>query len=453
MNMDMVATGDHDLYVGGMWWFAEFFELLKANMQDKFKEKLKYRYDYRGSDHSAFLPTGVTTISLRTGAPLTRELDDEHPEYHRPGDAPNTIRPELLAWSAEYHIDIIRFLADTRENLFDPRFKSNFIHKDAVVADLHCDSISRYMQGEDLSKDNPKGHIDIPKMKQGALDLQVFACYVGPPSNDLEKYQAATKVFKQIEAVHQLVEENPADLELILYEHHLRRLSGTRKTGIIIGIEGGYAIENNLRLLRSFYRSGVRLMTLTHWLATDWADASGDKESLNGGLTEFGEDVVKEMNELGMIIDVSHVHEETFWDVIEVSDAPIVASHSCCRALSDHHRNLSDKMLKALAKNRGVIGINFLPMFLDIGNEDNVDIKTVVDHIDHVVKVTGNCNHVGLGSDFDGISRTPLGLENVSKLPAITAELHRRGYKASDIRKILGGNFLRVLQKVCREKT
>ncbi|NOR15531.1 MAG: M20/M25/M40 family metallo-hydrolase, partial [Candidatus Aminicenantes bacterium] len=364
MNMDMVATGDDDLYVGGMWWFAEFFDLLKENMQDRFKDKLNYRLDYRGSDHSAFLSKGVTSISLRTGGVLTRKLDDEHPEYHRPGDAPNTIRPELLAMSAEYHIDIITFLAKTRENMFNPMYKSNFIHKSSVVADLHCDTISRSLEGEDLSQDNAKGHIDIPKMKQGALDLQVFACYVGPPENELEKHQAATRAFKQIDAVHQLIEENPEDLELILYADHLRRLRGTRKTGILIGIEGGYAIENDLRLLRSFYRSGVRLMTLTHWLATDWADASGDKEPLNGGLTEFGEDVVKEMNKLGMIIDVSHVHEETFWDVIKASDSPIVASHSCCRALSDHHRNLSDKMLKALAKSGGVIGSNYFPMFL-----------------------------------------------------------------------------------------
>lgn len=238
-------------------------------------------------------------------------------------------------------------------------------------------------------------------------------------------------------------------------------------------------------------------MTLTHWSRTDWADASGDEKAEFGGLTEFGEKVVKEMNRLGMIIDVSHVHDETFWDVIKITDSPIVASHSCCRALCDYHRNLSDEMLTALAKNEGVIGINYLPDFL---NEEHskmtnnlwmettkkyglpadyrelmkadpekikkffqeyqkkseelrktlppVDVKTVVDHIDHVVKVTGKADYVGLGSDFDGIGSTPAGLEHMGKISNITKELFARGYKERDIRKILGGNFLRVLRRV-----
>jgi membrane dipeptidase len=238
-------------------------------------------------------------------------------------------------------------------------------------------------------------------------------------------------------------------------------------------------------------------MTLTHWTRTDWADASGDAAAELGGLTEFGTEVVQEMNSLGMVIDVSHVHDETFRDVIRDTQAPVVASHSCCRALSPHHRNLSDEMLRALAKNRGVIGINFMPGFLNAEVEKKetelldevakkhglegdyraimraepekrdlvmkeyesrvekfrltlpaVNVKTLVDHIDHVVKVTGNANHVGLGSDFDGISATPAGLENVGKLIAVTEALQRRGYKEDDIRKILGGNFLRVFEAV-----
>jgi membrane dipeptidase len=275
------------------------------------------------------------------------------------------------------------------------------------------------------------------------------------------------------------------------------RIRNSGKTGILIGIEGGYAMENDLDLLRTFYRNGVRMMTLTHWNRTDWADASGDAKAEWCGLTEFGENVVKEMNKLGMIIDVSHAHDETFWDVVRVSASPIVASHSCCRALALHHRNMSDEMLKALAKNGGVIGINFSPGFLNAEIEKKqtdllaqiakkyglpadyreimkadpdkgkalfaefqakwaetketlpaVDIKTLVDHIDHVVKVTGSVDHVGLGSDFDGISGTPAGLEDVGKLMNITKELAVRGYKEGDIRKILGGNFLRVFNAV-----
>jgi len=229
--------------------------------------------------------------------------------------------------------------------------------------------------------------------------------------------------------------------------------------------------------------------------------ASGDPEPANQGLTEFGEQVVREMNRLGMIIDLSHSHDETFWDVLKITDHPVVASHSCCRALSDHHRNLSDKMLKALAKNGGMVGINYLPDFLKAENnikiqdlraellekyglpQDQrelmradseirrkfnqefrekarvlreslpvVDVKTVVDHIDHVVEVTGNSNHVGLGSDFDGIGTTPVGLEHTGKLVNITTELYHRGYKDSDIKKILGGNFTRIFRKVCGDR-
>lgn len=454
MNMDMVGLGDEDLFVGGMWEFSDFYDLIKENMSEDLKTKLHYRLNYRSSDHRSFIRKGVTSISLRSGNPLTRELDDEHPEYHYPGDTLDIIQPELLQLAAEYHQEIISFLADTKENLLDPIHHTNFIHKDSTLVDMHCDTIGRFLEGQDLARDNSQGHIDIPKLKKGAVDLQIFACYVAPPQNETQKNQAANRAFDQIDAVHQLINENPDDLLLVLDPVDLRQLRGTRKTGVFIGIEGGYAIENDLRLLRSFYRSGVRLMTLTHWTHTDWADASGDPEPTYWGLTEFGEKVVQEMNQLGMIIDVSHAHEETFWDVIKLTDSPIVASHSCARALSDHHRNMSDEMLKALAKNGGVIGINFYPEFLNAGDDENstslVDVKTVVDHIDHVVKVTGKADYVGLGSDFDGIGSPPVGLENVGLMANITAELVKRGYEDADIRKILGGNFLRVFREVSR---
>ncbi|MBN1271669.1 MAG: M20/M25/M40 family metallo-hydrolase [Candidatus Aminicenantes bacterium] len=452
INSDMVGCGDKDLVVGGMWEFEELFDIGKKGLRKEFQDRLKFRFDYRGSDHSAFLRKGVKAISLRSGEDRTRELDDEHPEYHKPGDTSAIIQAELLQQAAGYTLDIVRTLANTPLNLMDSLMWAHYLHKSATVVDLHCDTIGRALHGIDLSQDHKNGHIDIPKLKQGAVDLQVFACFVGPPQDELEKHQAANKAFAQIDAVHKLVEENPESLILAMSPNDLRQLRGTRKTAILIGIEGGYAIENELSLLRSFYRSGVRLMTLTHWLDTDWADASGDEKAELGGLTEFGEKVVEEMNRLGMIIDVSHVHDETFWDVIRCSKHPVVASHSCCRALSDHRRNLSDDMLKALAKNGGVIGINFLPEFLDNEKGKKVDAATVVDHIEHVIKVTGNANHVGLGSDFDGISSTPENLEHIGKLVHITEELVRRGYNESDIHKILGGNFLRVFNKVCGDQ-
>ena len=497
INIDMVGTGDTDLWVGGLMEFADLFDIVKEGLEPDIQAKLKPRNYYRGSDHSSFLKKGLPWISLRSGNPLTPELDDEHPEYHQAGDKPEYIQPELLELAARYHYQVLTHLANTNKKLLDPMFFTRFIHRDANVIDTHCDTIGRYLAGEDLAKDLPTGHIDIPKLKKGSVDLQVFACYVAPPQNETEKITAAKRAFDQIDGVHRLVAENPNDLGLVLEPRDVAVHKNEGRVGVLIGIEGGYAIENDLSLLRSFYKSGVRLMTLTHWTRTDWADASGDEKPELGGLTEFGEKVIKEMNKLGMVIDISHVHDETFWDVISISDRPVVASHSCCRAISSHFRNLSDDMLKALAKNGGVIGINFMPGFLnaELGKKQDeaaieiatryglpaetrlwfeadpqkrekaqaefkvktaeiektmgpVTLKTVVDHIDHVVKVTGSCNHVGLGSDYDGIIDPPKGLENIGKIMAITEELKARGYKEEDIRKILGENFLRVFQRV-----
>ena len=497
LNVDMVGTGDSDLLVGGMYEYGRFFDIAKAGLDAETLKKLRPRLNYRGSDHSAFWAKGVTALSLRTGEILTEKLDDEHPEYHRPGDRPELIDPELLRLAAQYHIDVIRVLAVSKEKCLDPRFRAEFIHKDAAVVDLHNDTIGRFIEGEDLRQDLPKGHIDIPKLKRGGVDLAVFACFSGPPADELEKGRAANKIFGQIEALRRLVEQNPGDLEIVRGAADFSRRRNSGKAGVLIGIESGYAIENDLDVLRAFSRAGVRLMTLTHWTHSDWADASGDATAERCGLTGFGEQVVREMNKLGMIIDVSHAHDETFWDVLRVSSAPVVASHSCCRAICDHHRNLTDDMLRALAKNEGLIGINFSSGFLSAEYQKKeqefwgeiagklglpadydaamkadpeatkkadaefearlpsfrkslplVDVRAVVDHIDHVVKVTGDADHVGLGSDFDGISDPPAGLEDAGRLAAVTAELLRRGYTESDIRKILGGNFLRVFQAV-----
>lgn len=497
INIDMVGTGDEDLWVGGLYEFSEMWDIIREGLDPALQKKLNARLQYRGSDHTSFSRKSVPWISLRSGNPLTPELNDEHPEYHQPGDKPEYIRPELLEEAANYHYQILTWLANTDRQILDPRFFTRFIHRDATVIDMHCDTISRYMDGEDLTRDLPTGHIDIPKLKRGSVDLQVFAAYVAVPRNEAEKHAAAKRAFDQVDAIHKLVRENPNDMALVRDPGEVVPLKSLNKTGVLIAIEGGYAIENDLSLLRSFYRAGVRLMTLTHWNRTDWADASGDEKAELGGLTPFGEDVVREMNRLGMIIDVSHAHDETFWDVLRVSTKPVVASHSCARSLSDHFRNLSDDMLKALAKNGGVVGINFAPGFLnsaldkkqtealaeiaakygmpaDMGAWDKVDgslrgkaladlrarmaefeksvgvvdVKTLVDHIDHVVQVTGSADYVGLGSDFDGIGSTPKGLEDIGRITAISDELRARGYKEADIRKILGENFLRVFEVV-----
>ncbi|MBN2264406.1 MAG: M20/M25/M40 family metallo-hydrolase, partial [Candidatus Aminicenantes bacterium] len=382
LNLDMVGTGDGDLLVGGMTEFAELFEIAKRGLDEETVARLKPRPNYRGSDHTSFWSKNVPAISLRSGEVLTSELDDEHPEYHKPGDGPGIIDAELLRQASQYHLDILAHLAARREDLLDPVHRTLFLHRDATLVDMHCDTINRAMAGEDLALDLPKGHIDIPKLERGAVDLQVFACFSPPPANEAEKFQAGNKVFAQIEAVRGLVEKNPDQLALVLSPQDLGRIRNT-KTGVLIAIEGGYAIENDLALLRAFHRAGVRLMTLTHWTATDWADASGDPEPVHGGLTAFGEKVVAAMNELGMIIDVSHVGDETFRDVLRLSTAPVVASHSCCRALAGHHRNLSDKMLQALAEKNGVIGINFWPGFLQDGydaRQTEIFAKTAADH-------------------------------------------------------------------------
>ncbi len=378
--------------------------------------------------------------------------------------------------------------------------KFDQLHYNAFVTDLHCDAIMRYLRGSNLAQNLKDGHVDIPKLKAGGIDLQVFACFSPPPKTEKERLQSAKKVLRQIDAVYRLIEANQEELSLITSFEQIDAAMKEQKIGVLIGIEGGYAIENDLALLRDFYRLGVRIMTLTHWTHTDWADASGDTVVTFDGLSPFGEEVVKEMNRLGMIVDISHVHDQTFWDVIRVSTKPVVASHSCCRALSNHHRNLSDDMLRALAQNGGMIGINFEPGYLKVEfwNERNrlrkelakkyglpqtrearkkadpkklelyyqelnaqlnrlikkyqIDVKLVVDHIEHVIKVTGSVDYVGLGSDFDGISTTPFGLENASQLPNITKELVNRGYSKEDIEKILGKNFLRVFKQVCERQ-
>jgi membrane dipeptidase len=321
-------------------------------------------------------------------------------------------------------------------------------------------------------------------MKEGGLDAAFFAAYV--PAKYANK-GAAAYCMTIMETIHEMVDKYPAWARFASSTSDIREAKKEGKRAILIGIEGGHAIEDSLELLRAFYRFGARYMTLTHFNTNNWADSSGDAPKHNG-LTPFGKTVVLEMNRLGMLVDVSHVSDKTFWDTIETSKAPIIASHSSARALASHVRNMSDDMLKAMAKNGGVVMVNFYPVFLsdEVAAADKerdkklaaeiaalkaqdppegavfdagvaklyaanplppVSYTRIADHIDHIVKVAG-IDHVGIGSDWDGITSTPAGMEDVSKLPNLRAELEKRGYSETDIHKIMGENFMRVFAEV-----
>jgi len=357
----------------------------------------------------------------------------------------------------------------------------------SVTVDTHADTPSEFLDHPfDLGALNTRGHFDYPRMKAGGLDAEFFAAYV--PAKYANK-GAAAYCMKIMETIHEMTDAYPAWVRFATSTAGIRAAAADHKRAILIGIEGGHAIEDSLDLLRAFYRFGARYMTLTHTNTNNWADASTD-EAKHNGLTPFGKQVVLEMNRIGMLVDISHVSDKTFFDAVEVSKAPVIASHSSSRALAGAKRNMTDDMLRALAKNGGVVMVNFYPAFLSdevaaAGKAREEKIKTdvaalkakdpnegseyqegmrkllaanplpkiswtlIVDHIDHMVKVAG-VDHVGIGSDFDGIPEVPLGMEDVSKMPAIRQELVRRGYSDSDVRKIMGENFMRVFAEAER---
>lgn len=370
------------------------------------------------------------------------------------------------------------------------------IHNDATVCDLHCDTLMRCLRGYELGDRNVEGHIDLPRLADGGVDLQFFACWPNPdflPRGDGDIDSSAYQVGRMIDAFYVELDRNPDSLGLATNAAEARELITRGKIAGVLAIEGGHAIENSLDKLRGFYNRGVRYMTLTWNNSNDWADAAaevGESEVSHGGLTDFGREVVMTMNELGMIVDISHVAESTFWDVMELTSDPVIASHSCAYSLCPHYRNLTDRQLRAIAANNGVVGINFYAGYLDStyaktmeeipktykaqfdsleeiygGNREllwrarrqiyaratqdiSVNLETLVDHIDHVAHVAG-VDHVGLGSDFDGVSRLPEGLEDASDLPKITRILVQRGYTRPEIEKILGGNVMRLFGEVC----
>jgi membrane dipeptidase len=325
-------------------------------------------------------------------------------------------------------------------------------------------------------------HVDFPRLREGQMLAPYFALYVPTYYPGSE---AVRRTLQLRDAMQQVLDSHPDKIELAYSASDIVRIHRRGRIAALLTIESGHAIADDLAVLRMFYRLGVRSMTLVHFRNNNWADSSTDQPRHNG-LTEFGKDVVREMNRLGMIVDISHVSDKTFYDTLAVTTKPVIASHSSCRALSDFPRNMTDDMLRALARNGGVIGINFGGGFLNQKDADEykkriaeqgalqpsgtgpqldsfarqeflsgylqmkptaATLSDVVAHIDHVVKIAG-IDHVGIGSDFDGISSVPAGLEDVSKMPYLTAALLQRGYKASDIKKILGGNHLRVLRAV-----
>jgi membrane dipeptidase len=359
------------------------------------------------------------------------------------------------------------------------------LHQEAIVLDTHSDVTSRIINdGFDIGSRATTGHMDLPRMKEGGLDAEFFAVYVA--ARYAREGGAARRALDMIDVVYQQVARYPNSLELATSAEDIRRIAKKGKIAVLMGIEGGHAIEDSLGALRMFYKLGVRYMTLTHTNTNNWADSSGGEPKHNG-LTEFGRQVVTEMNRLGMLVDISHVSDKTFSDVIAVTKAPVIASHSSARALTDIPRNMTDEMLQAVAKSGGVVMVNFGAGFVDQNRVDAgrkrdeilgpalreleqqyandpeqlrqarqtlfssfvfppTPLVKLIDHIDHIAKVAG-IDHVGLGSDFDGVGALPVGMEDCSKLPSITYELLKRGYKDNDIKKVLGENFLRVLAR------
>lgn len=331
------------------------------------------------------------------------------------------------------------------------------IHKRAVYVDAHCDSILAWLppvrlpiamrkpteapERRSLGERWKVGHIDLPRLMEGEVDCQVFAVYVSP----LFHPASLRRALQMIDVFYSEVDKNSDKIALCTSFADILRTQNEGKISALLSIEGGEPLEGDLGVLRMLYKLGVRALTLTHSPRNRLGDGCGEKGS-RGGLTSFGAQVVKEMNKLGMVVDVSHINEQGFWDVIKTTKSPIIASHSNARALCDHVRNLKDDQIKALAEKGGVIGVTFVRTFLS-KDVEMVTVDNVLDHIDHIADLVG-VEHVGIGSDYDGMGQAPKGLEDVTKVSNITRGLVTRGYSDNDIEKILGGNFLRMFKKI-----
>lgn len=352
------------------------------------------------------------------------------------------------------------------------------------VLDSHCDTPSQLLRGRDIGRDNPWGHVDFPKLRRGGLDGAFFALYTQPEKGPDE---ATRYALQMLAAVYDSVEAHPELAAMAFSPEDGAANQARGRVSVFLGMENGSPIQTSLPLLRMFCRMGVRYVTLCHNRDNDICDCAAVGTRWHG-LSPFGREVVAEMNRLGMIVDIAHASDETFWDCIRVSRAPIVSTHSCCRALAGHRRNLTDDMIRALADKGGVIQINFYPLFLSDRYADALpaelderaetveaafradpadpektaawvrvqeELKTtwrpgvreIVDHIDHAVRV-GGIDHVGIGSDFDGINVPPEGVEDVSMMGRVFDEMRRRGYSEEEVGKVAGGNFLRVWKEV-----
>jgi membrane dipeptidase len=358
------------------------------------------------------------------------------------------------------------------EKRAEPVVEAGAAGRPLLTIDVHNDVTSSTLTGYDIGSTGGKKHTDIQRLKAGGVNAQFFAAYVA--ASYARTNQSANRALQMIDTIrHDIIGRYPNDFVLALTAADIEASQSNGKIAALIGIEGGHAIENSLRLLRQFHALGVRYMTLTHTNTNGWADSSADV-ARHGGLSTLGREVVREMNRLGMMVDVSHVSDKTFWAALETSAAPLIASHSSCRSVANVPRNMTDEMIGAMAQKGGVIHINLNCGFLNeasakaesamekkLGRYDEAafmkafasgeipraTMADVVAHIDRAVKA-GGIDAVGLGSDFDGIPCAPEGLDDVSKFPALAAALSERGYKDEDIRKIFGGNTLRVMRAV-----
>ncbi|MEQ8329485.1 MAG: dipeptidase [Longimicrobiales bacterium] len=303
---------------------------------------------------------------------------------------------------------------------------------DLAPKDVHADA-------HDLRARTPF-HTDIQRLRDGMVGAQFWSVYI--PFEAVQEGAAMTQL-EQIDIALEVIEAYPDVFELALDVSDVNRIFGEGKIASMLGMEGGHAIENSLGALRAFYALGVRYMTLTHNGTLDWADAGSD-EHRHGGLTDFGREVVREMNRLGMLVDLAHTSPETMNDALDVAEAPVIWSHADALGMRDHPRNVPDQVLRRLPDNGGVVMVTFVPSFLT--DADQATLADVADHIEHVAEVAG-VDHVGIGSDFDGIDSTPVGLEDVSTFPALFAELSRRGWSEEDLAKLAGGNVLRAWQE------
>jgi membrane dipeptidase len=350
--------------------------------------------------------------------------------------------------------------------------------------DSHNDNAQRILiEGVDIGQRLPDGTIDLPRLREGGMHVPFFALWV--PSY-YQEAEAVRRTLQLRDAMQKVFEKYPDQIELATSAHDIERIVKQKKIAAVLTAEGGHQIDDDLAVLRMYRRLGILSMTLTHFRNNDWADSS-TTPPVHNGLTEFGKQVVREMNSIGMMVDISHVSDKTFYDVLEATTKPVIASHSSCFVNSDIPRNMKDDMFRALAKNGGVVGVNFGSSFLNqkdaeelkkmisqhnaeepnltgaaldqYAAKDHADsgethprtgaatVEDAADCIDHIVKVAG-IDHVGIGSDFDGVPSVPKGLEDISKMPALTAALLHRGYREEDIRKIMGENYLRVIREV-----